>query len=67
MDYPLFALLCLWQALLEMLHVMLLVGVSPSEVILHYISQDVQEELEKFHLNTIYSTSSPRVELGATL
>lgn len=67
MDYSLPALLCLWQAQLKMLHMMLFVGVSPLEAVLHYISQDVCEELVKFNLNTIYGTSSPRVELGATL
>ena len=34
--------------------------------VLHYLSQCVCKELAKFNLNMIYSTSSPRVELGAT-
>ena len=66
MDYSLPALLSLWQALLIMLHMMLLVGVSPVGAVLHYLSQCVCKELVKFNLNMIYSTSSPRVELGAT-
>ena len=37
MDYSLLALLSLWQALLIMLHMMLLVGVSPVGAVLHYL------------------------------
>lgn len=58
MDYSLPALLCLW-------HMKLLVRASTSGVVLPYISQGGYEELVNFHLNTIYTISSPRVELGA--
>lgn len=43
------------------------VSVFLSGVVLLYISQGGYEELAKFNLNTVYSTSSLRVEMGGTL
>ena len=54
------ALLCLWP-------LRLLVSIFLSGVVLLYISQGGYEELAKFNLNTVYSTSSLRVEMGGTL